>query len=569
MLMLARVSDRSLRLLRRFLPSVVCLLISGCPRLGSAPPQEKPLPQDPLVQVYFNHNRAASYSEPYRDLTRNGDDLETIIAEAIAEAQSSVEVAVQELRLPRIAEALVERHAAGVRVRVILENSYSRPWSDLTDAEVAQLDDRDRDRYQEFFHLADRDASGNLSAEEISTGDALIILRQGGVPTIDDTADGSKGSGLMHHKFAIVDDRTTIVTSANFTTSGIHGDFLSSSSRGNANNLLKIDSPELANLFLEEFNLMWGDGPGGQPDSQFGVQKPFRSLREVQVGETSLAVQFAPTGARIPQAQSVNGAIANALNSATQSVDMALFVFSEQDLANRLEGRYQMGVKIRALIDSSFAYRSYSEGLDLLGVALMDRNCRYEAGNKPWLHAIASVGVPKLPASDRLHHKFAVIDGKVAIAGSHNWSAAANHQNDETLVIVRNPTVAAHFQREFDRLYADAELGVPRRLEAKIQQQLQQCPTPAPATASTPSATPQRSHSSIASSAPSSATSDKVNVNRATQQELEALPGVGPTLAARIIKARQQQPFTSLEDLDRVPGIGPKVLERLRDRVTF
>ncbi len=52
----------------------------------------------------------------------------------------------------------------------------------------------------------------------------------------------------------------------------------------------------------------------------------------------------------------------------------------------------------------------------------------------------------------------------------------------------------------------------------------------------------------------------KVPVNRATQAELEALPGIGPTLAQRIIAGR---PYRSLKDLDRVKGIGPKTLEKL------
>jgi competence ComEA-like helix-hairpin-helix protein len=52
----------------------------------------------------------------------------------------------------------------------------------------------------------------------------------------------------------------------------------------------------------------------------------------------------------------------------------------------------------------------------------------------------------------------------------------------------------------------------------------------------------------------------KVPVNHATQAELEALPGIGPTLAQRIIAGR---PYHRLEDLDRVKGIGPKTLEKL------
>ena len=52
-----------------------------------------------------------------------------------------------------------------------------------------------------------------------------------------------------------------------------------------------------------------------------------------------------------------------------------------------------------------------------------------------------------------------------------------------------------------------------------------------------------------------------INVNAATLQELEQLPGVGPVTATNIIAAR---PIRTVEDLDRVKGIGPKTLEKLR-----
>lgn len=56
-----------------------------------------------------------------------------------------------------------------------------------------------------------------------------------------------------------------------------------------------------------------------------------------------------------------------------------------------------------------------------------------------------------------------------------------------------------------------------------------------------------------------------VNLNHATQAELEALPGIGPAIAARIIAG---QPYANVDDLERVDGIGPKTIEELRDLVT-
>lgn len=60
--------------------------------------------------------------------------------------------------------------------------------------------------------------------------------------------------------------------------------------------------------------------------------------------------------------------------------------------------------------------------------------------------------------------------------------------------------------------------------------------------------------------------SERVNLNSASLAELEALPGIGPALAACIAAAR---PFQGLSDLDAVQGIGPKLLERLAPLVRF
>ncbi|BAU15197.1 competence protein ComEA helix-hairpin-helix repeat protein [Leptolyngbya sp. NIES-3755] len=502
----------------------------GCKAASSSNIRPIPLPQDPNVQVFMNQEQSAEYTEPYRKIVRSGNDFEQVLIEAISSATLSIDVAVQEFRLPNVAKALRDRASAGVKVRVILEHEYARPYSVYTTAEIDKLPEREQARYQEARSLIDLNKDGELSEEEIRDRDALVILDQAKIARIDDRADGSRGSGLMHHKFMIVDGKTTIVTSANWTLSDVFGDFARSTSRGNANNLLKINSAELSQAFTEEFELMWRD-------RKFGVKKPVRPVQQFKIGETLIDLHFSPNSASVPWEQTSNGLIAKTLQQSTQSIDLALFVFSDQDLVNAIESR----TNIRALIEPTFAYRSYSEALDMLGVALSD-NCKWELNNRPWQNPLKTVGVPQLPPGDLLHHKFGIVDRQTVITGSHNWTNSANRNNDETLLIIRNPTVAAHFQREFDRLYANSILGVPPAIQRKVEAQQKQCPPPTIKTAI------------------------KVNLNTATQAELEALPGVGAGLAKRIIQAR---PINSLEDLDRVPGVGKKLIERLRDRVTW
>ena len=71
--------------------------------------------------------------------------------------------------------------------------------------------------------------------------------------------------------------------------------------------------------------------------------------------------------------------------------------------------------------------------------------------------------------------KFAVIDGKTVITGSFNWSPSAAHQNDEVLMLIHSPLLAAHFTREMDRLWKGAELGINPRMERKLQENRRRC----------------------------------------------------------------------------------------------
>jgi phosphatidylserine/phosphatidylglycerophosphate/cardiolipin synthase-like enzyme len=256
----------SLAVLRPFLlkfkPGAIALLLglTACQRVEPQVIRPTALAQDPNIQVYMNQNPAGQYTEPYRNITRAGDNFEQVVIDAIAQAQSRIDVAVQEFRLPNVAKALRDRAAAGVKVRVILENTYAHPYSSYTSRDVAKLPKREQDRYQEARSLIDQNQDGQLSPSEIGERDALVILDQAKISRINDTADGSRGSGLMHHKFLVIDDRTVIVTSANFTLSDFFGDFRTASSRGNANNLLKINHPELAKRFTEEFNFPRSNG---------------------------------------------------------------------------------------------------------------------------------------------------------------------------------------------------------------------------------------------------------------------------------------------------------------------
>lgn len=402
----------------------------------------QPLPQDPAIQVYFNQNQAVSYEDPYRHFKRKGDNLEQQIINAINQAQSTVDLAVMEFRLPNIAQALIAKQSSGVKIRLLIDNNYNKTLADYTSTEIAKMNRRSK---------------ATLAELKRYPADALAWLRKSGIEIKDDTSDGAtKGSGLMHHKFMVIDEKTIIISSGNLTTSDLNGDFSSLESRGNANNLVVVtNNTEVAQAFTDEFNYMW--------QGLFKSRKPYRPPLTTSVGSGTMTINFSPAKRKQAIEMTSNGIISFYLQQTNTSAHIALFVYSDQTISDTLAEVSERGVAdIKLLVDPDFYRQAYSKAYDALGVCPTPgtgkRKSRIQVN--PWRNPITSVGFPVAPAGDRgVHSKMAIIDGRLTIAGSHNWSNAGNYSNDETLIAIDNPIVAAHYEREFSRLYKTAVLG--------------------------------------------------------------------------------------------------------------
>jgi competence protein ComEA len=90
-------------------------------------------------------------------------------------------------------------------------------------------------------------------------------------------------------------------------------------------------------------------------------------------------------------------------------------------------------------------------------------------------------------------------------------------------------------------------------------------PTPQPST----SKGVKQVDENVEEHSPASIPESQININTATQEALESLPGIGPVTAQKIIEYREANgPFIGIEDIQKVSGIGPATFEKLRDLIT-
>jgi comEA protein len=71
-------------------------------------------------------------------------------------------------------------------------------------------------------------------------------------------------------------------------------------------------------------------------------------------------------------------------------------------------------------------------------------------------------------------------------------------------------------------------------------------------------------------SAPAPASTEKINLNSATVEQLQSLPGIGPAIAKTIIEHRTKAgKFNRVEEIMKVKGIGEKKFQKIKDRLTI
>ena len=218
--------------------------------------------------------------------------------------------------------------------------------------------------------------------------------------------------GIMHDKFFIIDNKYLWTGSTNVSSGCL---------TYNANVSVAIDSPIIANLYKQEFEQMYLEG-------KFHKNKrKIENTENIQINDnTRVSVYFSPKSLVFYKA------IIPLIDNAQSSIDIPIFFFTHKDVIQALLNAHARGVKIRVLLDAVGALSAYSKH-DIL----------------------RSAGIPVKVENwgGKMHMKSMIVDKKIILVGSTNWTNTAAHTNDENLLVIYNEHLAQVFSLEFERLY--------------------------------------------------------------------------------------------------------------------
>jgi phosphatidylserine/phosphatidylglycerophosphate/cardiolipin synthase-like enzyme len=349
------------------------------------------------VDVYFTRLVDTTLAIDPENGARHESDVSVVVAAILSSARSTIDVAMYNLNVQRIVDALIAAHRRGVRVRVVA-------------------------------HIENMTNPASRFAQLAANGIPIATNPRG---------PSGQPQPLMHDKFFIVDGRpgssetapTVITGSWNATVAQTFED---------ANNVVVIRDSALSGAYRAEFEEMWGstgDAPNADA-ARFGASKRDNTAHTFTLADgTRVDVWFSPSDA-------VESHIRDAVSTAQSSIYAATLTITSGVLANQIntqKNRYSADVRvlIENIDDQGGQYGFLSGQLDARSTASVPGLLHHK-------YAIVDampIGSGSVP---------------LVVTGSHNWTYSANTINDENTVVIYSARVANQFLQEFAARYREA-----------------------------------------------------------------------------------------------------------------
>jgi len=319
---------------------------------------------------------------------------------AIDATQKTLDIAIYELALPAVRDALTRAKSRGVAVRIVMDEGHVYPQKGTRTPEVQSL---------------------------IDAGFAIRTLR------------GADLHGIMHNKFALFDGALMETGSYNWTQAADDRHF---------ENALFDDRGARIASYQNYWNWMWTRAnpvdvahPPAAPDMDaHGRTAPLPPApQDADAPIVFNAVSF-PRESFTPHGAAAK--IAAAIDASQESVDLANFSFTNAEIIDALKRAQQRGLKVRLIFDAQqFKFLSVMGEMATLGF-----DVRLSEGRAPR-------GV--------MHNKFGVFDGRLVETGSFNWTMNGELNNYENAAFLDAADDVDGYAAYFERIWAQARVPQP------------------------------------------------------------------------------------------------------------
>jgi phosphatidylserine/phosphatidylglycerophosphate/cardiolipin synthase-like enzyme len=216
----------------------------------------------------------------------------------------------------------------------------------------------------------------------------------------------------MHNKMIIVDSTTLFMGSWNMSYNDTFR---------NNNNLLQITSQKLIANYQAKFSELF-------VDKKFGTKADVGALTpQLTINNVAVENYFSPV-------DHVTDKLVAYVKGAKKSVKFMIFTYTDKDLSGAMIAQAQAGLKVQGVIEN----RGASQG------AFVPIYC-------------AGLPVEVDGNSFTMHHKVIIIDDETVITGSFNFTKSADDANDDNVLIIHSPTIAAQYNEEFARIYSQGK----------------------------------------------------------------------------------------------------------------
>ncbi|MGG4166585.1 phospholipase D-like domain-containing protein [Rossellomorea vietnamensis] len=441
------------------------------------------------INVYFNKSASTQYAMPGNEANYNVN-LEDRLLKRLNAAAASIDFATYEINLPRVVEALMEKAAQGVDVRILTDAKdgtdphYAERYETMRlnleklvrgkDGVVGTGDDAHILSDSPMFVVEDetKRATFNLPASyndfpqrNVTVGNTATTGYMFVEGEYKDTDSYYSPGNQMHNKFAVIDGEWVFTGSWNYTVTGLYGSEENMEQGildGNQQHVVEVHSPELASIYKTEFEEMWGSKTT-IPDntvSNFSTRKIDNTPHSLTVGGDTVEIYFSSGDDAVGRMTEL------VKTEADENAYFTIFAWSDQalvdELKNKWEGSYvdnqgmPTGFDVKGVFDPSFWNQWWSASIEMTG-----RTATQTSTNNPNTRWANPAPVYAANESRKLHAKTMLIDADTdsdptVIVGSTNWSENGNNVNDENMLIIHDDRITNQFLQEFNARYENA-----------------------------------------------------------------------------------------------------------------